>query len=311
MTGTGVLILGAGRSGTSTLARALIALGIEFGSQFKRPTRKNPRGFFEEANMLAISKQVRRAMGLRAEHVRLLTDADWQQADLTTLSQQMRVAIEQAMQDAQIWGFKYASTGRILPFWLPLLEEMAVQPAFVFAYRNPLSISASRKHLDPNRGIQQKSDLEWLANVVPYLHLTRGHPLVVVDYDRMIEAPGCQLERLSEGLGITADSQQKQEFTQEFVRPDLRHNRQAPAALAADNTLHPLVRRAATLLESLASSNGPPSDDFWLQWSDLRQTLYQSAGQHMLVDQLVDERRRARWWDLITPARKAWMSRPL
>lgn len=308
---TGVLVLGAGRSGTSTLARALMALGVELGHEFKPPTRKNPRGFFEEVHLLALSKQVRRAMGLRAEHVRLLTEADWHAADLMALSGRMRRAIDEAMGDAPVWGFKYAGTGRILPFWLPLLAEMHVRPAFVLAYRNPLSIADSRRRLDTNRGAQQKNDLEWLANVVPYLHLTRGHPLVVVDYDRLVQSPRQQLERMGCFLGIEPDPAGVTQFVDTFLNPELRHNRRDADALQSDQTLHPLVRRGALLLETLSGSDQPPDDGFWAEWADLRQALYGTAGQHTLVDRLVDDRRHARWWDIVTPLRRAWQARPL
>jgi hypothetical protein len=311
VTQTAVLVIGAGRSGTSTLARALMGLGVAFGREFKRPTRKNPRGFFEEARMLAISKQVRRSLGLRAEHVRLLSDEDWCSADLTGLKKEMRAAIEAAMGDAPVWGFKYAGTGRLLPFWFALLSEMKVRPAFALAYRNPLSIAQSRRRLDANRGMQQKNDLEWLANVVPYLHLTRGLPLVVVDYDRLVQDPLNQLDRMARMLGIVPEKGAAEEFVDRFLTAELHHNRHDAGALETDRSLHPLVRRGALLLEDLASSDAPPDDAFWTEWAELRQSLYDNAGQHELVDRLVDERRRARWWDVVTPLRMAWQARPL
>jgi len=311
VTRTGVLVIGAGRSGTSTLARALIALGIEFGQQLKRPTRKNPRGFFEEVNLLAISKRVRRALGLRAEHVRLLTEEDWQRADLDRLRREMQAAIESTMGAAPVWGFKYAGTGRLLPFWLPLLADMDVRPAFVLAYRNPLSIAASRRRLDAERGQQEKNDLEWLANLVPYLHLTRGHPLVVVDYDRLMQDPHGQLARLARMLGITPEPEGVERFVNEFLSPSLRHNRYDHEDLKTDRTLHPLVRRGALLLDSLARQQGQPDEAFWEAWADLRRALYDSTEKHAEVDRLIDQRRRARWWDIATPVRRAWQARPL
>ncbi|MGE0623768.1 MAG: sulfotransferase family protein [Pseudomonadales bacterium] len=307
----GVLVLGAGRSGTSTLARALMALGVELGSRLKRPTRKNPRGFFEEVNLLAISKRVRRALGLRAEHVRLLTEEDWKNARLDGLRRGMRRAIEAAMGGADVWGFKYAGTGRLLPFWLPLLEEMNIRPAFVLAYRNPLSIAASRRQLDAERGQQEKNDLEWLANLVPYLHLTRGHPLVVVDYDRLLQDPRRELDRLSRMLGVSPTPRAIAAFVDDFLSPSLRHNQFDAAALKTDRSLHPLVRRGALLLDALAGEDGPPDDAFWECWANLRLALYDGMDHHAEVDRQIDGRRRARWWDVGTPLKRAWQARPI
>ena len=72
-----VLILGAGRSGTSIIARATQAIGVDLGENFKPPSRKNPTGFFEDAELLKLSKSLRRALGLRPDSLRLLDDAVW------------------------------------------------------------------------------------------------------------------------------------------------------------------------------------------------------------------------------------------
>ena len=43
-----VIVVGAGRSGTSTITRGLSALGIELGDNLKPGSAKNPKGFFED-----------------------------------------------------------------------------------------------------------------------------------------------------------------------------------------------------------------------------------------------------------------------
>ena len=40
-------------------------------------------------------------------------------------------------------------------------------------------------------------------------------------------------------------------------------------------------------------------------------TLYGNAEAHAEQDRQIDARRRARWWDLGTPLKKAWQARPL
>ncbi len=306
-----VLVIGTGRSGTSTLSRGLIALGVEFGAAHKKPSQKNPRGLFEEVHMLAISKMVRRRLGLRAEHVRLLNDRNWRETNLDDLRAKMRKAIDAAMGDAPIWGFKYAGTGRLIPFWLPLLQEMKVRPAFVLAYRNPMSITASRNQLDPYRGRQAKIDLEWLANLVPELHLTKGSPLVIVDYDRMVQEPVVQLRRIAALLDLQPDSASLSDFAENFISPGLRHSQFDNQVLETNQELHPLVRRGAQLLADQAVQDRPATAEFWTEWEKLRVALYEYAPQHALIDDLIDDRRRARWWDLKSPIQRAWKARPL
>lgn len=72
-----VLVLGAGRSGTSITARALQAIGVDLGNDVKPPSRKNSTGNFDDAALLKLSKRLRRTLGLRADSLRLLDDDAW------------------------------------------------------------------------------------------------------------------------------------------------------------------------------------------------------------------------------------------
>lgn len=316
MTGArGILILGAGRSGTSTLARGLIALNVTLGRRFRRPVRKNPRGQFEEVHLLSLSKSVRNALGLRADSVRLLSDQDWQEAALEPLRRRVRDATAKQFGKDSIWAFKYGSTGRILPFWFDILPDMGIEPSFVFAYRNPLSVARSRGQLDAERGRVAKNNFEWLVNVVPYFHLVRGYRTVVVDYDLLISEPDAQLRRLAAGLGVPVTPEAETgiaTFEKAFLRKDLQHSRFTDADLVADPDTHQLVRRAAHLLAALArDERGIEDEALWTEWQEIQKALQELAPTLALVDALSADVRRASWWDLRKPLRLAWRKMPL
>lgn len=310
-----ILVLGAGRSGTSTLTRALLAMGVYLGSKFRIRMRKNPRGSFEEVHLLRLSKAVRRELGLRPENVRLIEDTEWQSPGLEALRARMTRAIEHEFGDRALWGFKYGSTGRILPFWLDLLPRMGIEPSFAFAYRNPLSVAHSREKLDRFRGRLEHNNLEWLVNVVPYFRRLQGYPLAVVDYDRLMSEPAAQLDRLAERLQIPVDAEARagiDAFANEFLRSDLRHTHFTDDDLKRDDRLHPLVRRAALLLSALARDELSIEDPaLWRQWQEIEAELWSLAPLLRLIDHLQKELRHARWWDVVTPLRRGWNAMPL
>ena len=64
-----IVVIGPGRSGTSTITRGLQALGVELGDQLRPGGGKNPLGFFEDEGLLKLNKRVRSALGLRADSV--------------------------------------------------------------------------------------------------------------------------------------------------------------------------------------------------------------------------------------------------
>jgi len=283
-----VFIIGAGRSGTSTIARGVAALGVDLGERFKAATRKNPTGFFEHAELLAISKQVRRTIDIRADSVRLIAPESLQGARLEPMRLRARQVIRRDFARSPIWGFKYGRTLRILPFWNPLLESLQVDASFVIALRNPLSVARSRAKLDPRRGRQAVSD---------FLRLTRGLPLAVVDYDLLMDAPVEQLQRLGGLLQLPAGYARAVDidaYATGFLRPGMRHTCFTDADLECSTGVNPLVRDAYRLLYRLASGEWSADDAvFWEAWSAIEAGLHILAPALELLDACESERRRA------------------
>jgi len=310
-----ILVLGPGRSGTSTLTRALDALGVYLGSDFRRPVRKNPRGNQEEVHLLKLSKRVRNSVGLRADSVQLIDDAAFDNPRTRALAERMRQAIGRYFNTPPVWAFKYAGTGRLLPVWFDLLARMDIEPAFVFAYRNPLSVARSRAKLDRVRGRLEQNNLEWLANVVPCFSRLQGHTVVVVDYDRLLDNPDRELRRIAAGLNLplTEKSEERiRHFSETFLRTDWRHTRYSDTDLETDTYLHPLVRRSALLLSRLARDQADLGDPrVWDEWRAIDSLHREQAPVLRLVDQLNADNRRGRWWDLRRPLKLAWNKMPL
>lgn len=292
-----VFVIGAGRSGTSTLTRALGALGVELGNKFKRATRKNPTGFFEDADLLALSKAVRSRIGVRAESVRLIDPEELAGPHMGDLRQRAIKIIRRRFGAYPIWGFKYGRTLRILPFWEPVLSGLNIEPSFVIALRNPLSVARSRAKLDPRRGLQAASDLEWLISIVPYLRRTRPHRLVVVDYDDLMDEPVAQLNRLAAQLQLppaSSNPEQIEDYVSRFLDPGLRHTRYAAEALDDNEEVNPVVRAGYRLLRQVSRGGISTRDEsFWQQWESVEQGVRDLAPILQLIDLRESERRRA------------------
>jgi hypothetical protein len=294
-----VLVLGAGRSGTSIVTRAMQAVGVDLGDDFKPPSRKNPTGYFEDTALLKLSKRLRRTLGLRPDSLRLLDDDVWTSPAVMPFYDEFSATIKQRFGDAPIWGFKYARTMRLLPFWERLFVTMDIAPSYVMPIRNPLSVARSRAKLDAHRGVQENSDLEWLVNVVPYFDIVRDRKLVVIDYDNLMENSVAQLERLAVGLGLAITDQTRQgieTFTTTYLRPSLQHSRFSIEELQNANNINVLVRDAYCLLDHL-SRDEIRSDDpgLWSSWEKLTTDLNALGPILSQTDQLNHELRLARW----------------
>ncbi len=307
-----ILVVGAGRSGTSAIARAIQALGVELGDNLKPPTEKNPTGFFEDRDLLRIAKQVRSTLGLRTECVALITPEQWTAPALEPLRQAAVQTIDKRFVRYPLWGFKYAQTLRMLPFWEQVAERTGTQLSFVVAARSPLSVARSRSKLDPLRGIQEKTDLEWLVNVVPYFRKLARYPFVVVDYDLLMADPSRQLERMAERLEIPLDAEARQgieEYSGAFLKPGMRHTAFDDADLDREPRLNPLTRDGYRWLRRLAEDRiGPDDSELWQDWGRIEGQLIAMGPALRHLDYLEAEVRRLSGGRLRRAIGKLWRS---
>ena len=127
----------------------------------------------------------------------------------------------------------------------------------------------------------------------------RGRPLVVVDYDLLMEAPAQQLQRVARGLELKLDADADaavETFAGEFLQSGMRHNRFDLRDLDRDPRLNPLCRDAYLLLYRLASDELQVDNEvFWQAWAVIEQTLEAQAPLLRQIDHLARAYRYARW----------------
>src|SRR5215467_14157164 len=119
-----IVVLGAGRSGTSSITRGLQALGVELGDQLRPAGGKNPTGFFEDESLMKINKRLRKALGLRADSVSLIEPQQWQTPTVQAFQQEARETIRRRFGSYALWGYKFAGTLRLLPFWRTVFASL-------------------------------------------------------------------------------------------------------------------------------------------------------------------------------------------
>jgi hypothetical protein len=309
-----IVVLGAGRSGTSTITRGLRALGVELGDQLRPGGGKNPLGFFEDEGLLKLNKRVRSALGLRADSVSLIEPHQWQTPAVQSLAQEARETIRRRFGRYSIAGYKFAGTLRMLPFWQIVFQALDLDVRYVMVVRNPLSVARSRAQLNPRRGQQEKSDLEWLVNVVPHFRAVRERPFIVVDYDLVMADAVTQLERIATTLDLpvtAATTAGIREYANQYLHGNLRHHHFTEEDLINNPQVNSLTRDAYRWLRRLATDSvKPESPQLWHEWEQIENALSAQAPLLRYVDQLEADLRRAQR-SIIGPFRlipQAWLN---
>jgi hypothetical protein len=310
---TAVIVVGAGRSGTSVLTAGVGALGVDLGDQLKAGgVQKNPKGFFEDTELLDVNHRVHKAFGLRASgaNVRPVDDRAWHTVDTKPLEDEAIAIIDRRLTSDRPFGLKSGGLLRLMPFWDRVFERASVSPRYVMALRNPLGVADSRANLDIYRGYQEKSDLEWLVQVLPYIDRLKGHPFVAVDYDLLMQDPTKQLHRIADAIHLPIDSEVEKTiktYSEDFATKDLYHHRHDPAALQDREELNPLTVDTYLWLHKLAKDEISADDPaFWAALADLQERFQSMAPVLRYVDFLEDELKRRYFglggvWQLIRP----------
>jgi hypothetical protein len=218
------VVLGMHRSGTSVMTRALELMGAGFGDNLLPPVPGvNPKGFFEDMQIIYLNDRL-----LETVNADWLNSCDTSAIDWPTLIQGewgdvARRYLETQMSCHPLYCFKDPRTARTLPFWKAIFAQLNVDPIFVIAHRNPMSIAASLENRDKIPPL--KSYWLWIEHHLAALQETEGFPRLVVGYERMLADPKREVYRIARLFGVgTPSPEMMEEFERGFLDESLAHS---------------------------------------------------------------------------------------
>jgi hypothetical protein len=233
-----VIVTGAGRSGTSAVARVLHESGVSMGSHFEGPASWNATGFYEELSVVALNDKIYADCGLRAKGLLQRSAAKVRQflrlppaqdvlpapsraaivAAGAKYAQQMR---ELAAQVPPGGGWKSTHMALTLEAWLPRLPE---KPKLVICLRSPEDVSKSvEQAYGGGRSVGPEAVDRWRSQYERLLDLIQEYQLdaMCIEYDNLITQAAETVARLAEFVDHPLD--------QKYVEPSLRHHASEPA----------------------------------------------------------------------------------
>jgi len=193
-----VVVLGAGRSGTSMLTRILETCGLRLSEKMVGSSEQNPEGAYEDTEIYEIQTQI----FSRINSSQTLPmppgwiESEWVDDSIRELSEvvQQRLSSEKG-----IWGFKDPRTALLLPLWTRVFNRLKVVPLYILSVRNPVAVvsSLNRQYGFGERG----SELFWLYKNCEALYQTGGN-VFIVHYEDWFSNPEPQAQELMEFVDI-------------------------------------------------------------------------------------------------------------
>lgn len=211
-----VIVTGAGRSGTSAVARVLHESGVRMGAEFHPPSDFNPVGFYEETGVRLINEQMITELGM----ANFWRPGRWPwRSTVLAVARNYRDQIADAVSKATD-GWKDPLFAVTLEAWLPHLPSA---PKVVVCLRSPDSFadSTARRYGLVDRGAARR---RWAQQYRRLLDVIRDYGLEItsVEYDELVEQPEPVVARLAQFVGHPLSA--------EYVEPPLRRfQRPVPA----------------------------------------------------------------------------------
>lgn len=246
-----IVVLGMHRSGTSAITRGLQVMNVSLGERLIPAIEdNNSKGFWEDIELNALDNEMLHVI-----------DSDWchvttiEQFDIENLHKQgyfLRAVelLREKVSNIPVFGIKDPRVAKLLPFWKEVFSHCKYDVNYVFAIRHPLSVAKSLTKRDSLERTQ--SYLLWLGHVMASLTGSAGNRRVLIDYDRLMQSPDHELERIAKHLGLEIDGIQLRSYKLEFLDESLRHSVCELQDLFQDDACPNIVREVYTELLNVA-----------------------------------------------------------
>jgi hypothetical protein len=208
--GTGVIVLGPYRSGTSVTAQVLNALGVDFGPKryFVPASLHNPGGFYErvdinQANELLLESGGQ-TMGLPGDPRELAAKADAAVIDRADMNWRST---------SRFWGVKDPRFCATLLTWIDsgrmdrsALRIVHVRRKLEGAVKSSMAFESIRNYCDGTEEAVRKM-LARYAELAEWHVEQLGIPTITIEYDELLKQPELVVKRIADFLGVTDPGQ--------------------------------------------------------------------------------------------------------
>lgn len=217
-----VLVLGPGRSGTSTMAGTLAMSGFDVPKAIAGK-ESNPAGFYEPRWVV----NFHRALLQKADVRTLDGDPDALARMATVLGDQevraeLRTWLEARLSEHSRLVIKDPRLVWFRDLWVEVAGELGQEPGFVFMLRHPSEVSSSRSEYYDAREVTAVAG--WINVALMTEGLTQGSPRALVHYPSLTAEWRTEATRVRDLLGLHLDPAPDvtPHPVDEFIDPTLR-----------------------------------------------------------------------------------------
>ncbi|MEQ1556819.1 MAG: glycoside hydrolase family 99-like domain-containing protein, partial [Gallionella sp.] len=221
------------RSGTSAIARALKVFDIQMGDDFIPAAENiNPKGFWEDKDINALNIEMMMAINIGWDSLTPTQPSDIETLRKKGYVERAELLINSKFENSSTFGVKDPRMAKLLPFWKEVFDRGQFDQYYILALRNPLSVAESLAKRDSFPAT--KSYFLWLDHVLASLLHTQGEKRIVLDYDRLLQKPAKELERVAKSFDLQINAVGLDDYITNFLDGELRHTRFSKKEILTD-----------------------------------------------------------------------------
>ena len=247
-----IVVLGMHRSGTSAITRGLQVMGIDLGNNLMPAMEGvNDKGFWEDLDINALNNELLSSLESDWHHVAPIKSSDIETLLKSCYFTRAVELLRQKVDKNTIFGFKDPRVAKLLPFWKEVFTYCQFDTRCILVIRHPLSVTKSLNKRDSFDA--EKSYLLWLGHVIESLSGSMGLQRVLVDYDKLMNSPEFEIDRISRQLDFKVDYDELHNYAVQFLDKVLQHTIHDLSELSLDEACPLLVHEIYTTLLKVAS----------------------------------------------------------
>ncbi|HWM00248.1 MAG TPA: sulfotransferase family protein [Nocardioidaceae bacterium] len=253
-----VVVVGSGRSGTSTLAGALKYLGMHVPQPEWPANRSNPRGFHEPKWVVQFQRRMLRRANIALDDARPAAfDLAAQAAGRARPQRELAEWLKEHALLTDTNLVKDPRNSYFVPMWRESVTQAGGVPSFLTMLRHPAEVVGSKSKYYGERFGAASRTANWLNIALHTEEATRDSPRTFVRYADLLQGWRGQVDRIDRGLGLTvlerAGAEQQAEVDG-FIDPGLRRVQVTWDDLGVPRRLRDMAEHVWEQLGRLAAS---------------------------------------------------------
>ncbi len=246
-----VVVLGAGRSGTSLAMQMLHGMGMAVSENMDPPSEQNPKGLFEDKDIVALHQRLMEETG---SVVSVPMRENWMQLEPTRrIFTQLKDLVGQRVENTvPLWGFKDPRTAMFLPLWIKVFNALTIVPKYILCVRNiPSVVVSMQRQYGFSSGT---AEMFWITRNVDALRHTSANAFILHYEDWFTPGATTLGQGLAAYVGLNKVSNKRQiaRVVSKCLEPNL--NRSSLSKHTVTNTF------AVRLYEQLRKCTGTDVD---------------------------------------------------